>query len=130
MKIAILGSRGIPVNYGGFETLAEELSIRLVKKGHEVTVYCCKPYSKDNSRYYRNVKRIFLPTIRTKVLEKPVYATLSLILSIFKDYDVILMLGISVSSLCFIPRLSGQKVIINIDSNGREKNGINLYQGY
>jgi len=115
MKIAILGSRGIPVNYGGFETLAEELSIRLARKGHEVTVYCCKPYSKDNEKYYKNVERIFLPTIRTKVLEKPIFAALSLIASIFKRYDLILMLGISVSSLCFIPKLFNQKIIINID---------------
>lgn len=115
MKIAILGSRGIPVNYGGFETLAEELTIRLAQKGNEVTVYCLKPYSKDREKYYKNVKRIFLPTIRTKVLEKPVFAILSLLSALFKKYDIILMLGISVSSLCFIPRLFGKKVIINVD---------------
>ncbi|MEO8378897.1 MAG: DUF1972 domain-containing protein, partial [Acidobacteriota bacterium] len=40
MKIAILGTRGVPANYGGFETFAAELSTRLVKRGHEVFVYC------------------------------------------------------------------------------------------
>ena len=40
MRIAILGTRGIPARYGGFETFAEELSARLVERGHEVTVYC------------------------------------------------------------------------------------------
>ncbi|MGH9821316.1 MAG: DUF1972 domain-containing protein, partial [Pyrinomonadaceae bacterium] len=40
MRLAILGTRGIPANYGGFETFAEELSKRLVGRGHEVTVYC------------------------------------------------------------------------------------------
>ena len=39
MKIAILGTRGIPNNYGGFEQFAEHISIGLVQKGHEVTVY-------------------------------------------------------------------------------------------
>ncbi len=39
MKIAITGTRGIPNHYGGFEQFAEELSVRLVKKGHEVLVY-------------------------------------------------------------------------------------------
>ena len=39
LKIAIVGTRGIPANYGGFETFAEELSCRLVQRGHEVTVY-------------------------------------------------------------------------------------------
>ena len=38
--IALLGTRGIPANYGGFETFAEELSVRLVERGHQVTVYC------------------------------------------------------------------------------------------
>ena len=40
MKIAILGTRGVPPNYGGFETFAAELSTRLVARGHEVWVYC------------------------------------------------------------------------------------------
>lgn len=115
MKIAILGSRGIPVSYGGFETLAEELSTRLVKRGHEVAVYCCEPYSETGGDIYKGVKRIVLPTIRTKVLEKPVYAFLSLLSSSAKNFDIILMLGISVSPLCFIPRLAGKRVIINID---------------
>jgi glycosyltransferase involved in cell wall biosynthesis len=115
MKIAILGSRGIPVSYGGFETLAEELSTRLVKRGHEVAVYCCAPYSGTSEGSYKGVKRIVLPTIRTKVLEKPVYAFLSLLSSSARNFEILLMLGISVSPLCFIPRLAGKKVIINID---------------
>ncbi|HQK76204.1 MAG TPA: DUF1972 domain-containing protein, partial [Candidatus Hydrogenedentes bacterium] len=40
MRIAILGTRGIPANYGGFETFAQELSVRLAERGHEVCVYC------------------------------------------------------------------------------------------
>ena len=39
MRIAILGIRGVPANYGGFETFAEQLGMRLVQRGHEVTVY-------------------------------------------------------------------------------------------
>lgn len=115
MKIAILGSRGIPVSYGGFETLAEELSVRLVKKGHEVTVYCCSPYSTTGERTYKGVKRIILPTIQTKVLEKPVFAFLSLLASSVEKFDTVLMLGVSVSLFCFIPRVFGTSVIINID---------------
>ena len=40
MRIALLGSRGIPDRYGGYETLMEELAARLVERGFEVTVYC------------------------------------------------------------------------------------------
>ncbi|NWF76498.1 MAG: DUF1972 domain-containing protein [Nitrospirae bacterium] len=114
MKIAILGSRGIPVNYGGFETLAEEISIRLVKKGHDVTVYCCKPYT-DNKDIYNGVKKVIIPTIRTKVLEKAIFSFFSILHASLRNFDIILMLGVSVSFLCFIPRISGKKVVINID---------------
>lgn len=115
MKIAILGSRGIPVSYGGFETLAEEISTRFVRRGHNVTVYCCAPYSKTADRTYKGVKRIILPSIRTKALEKPVFALLSLMHASFMKYDLVLMLGISVSFFCFMPRLFCKKVVINID---------------
>ena len=43
-RLAILGTRGIPANYGGFETFAEELAPRLVARGHDVTVYCRAQY--------------------------------------------------------------------------------------
>ncbi|MEJ2581921.1 MAG: DUF1972 domain-containing protein, partial [Acidobacteriota bacterium] len=39
MKLAIIGTRGVPANYGGFETFAEELGARLADRGHRVTVY-------------------------------------------------------------------------------------------
>lgn len=115
MKIAILGSRGIPVNYGGFETLAEEISARLAKRGHEVIVYCCKPYSRVAENSYKGVKRIVLPTIRTKTLEKPFFNLLSLFHVLMQKVDVALMLGVSISYSCFIPRMFGEKVAINID---------------
>lgn len=115
MKISILGSRGIPVNYGGFEALAEEISTRLVRRGHEVTVYCCKPYSEINEKTHKGVKRVILPTIRKKSLEKPFYALLSLLHVSFQKIDVVLMLGVSVAAFCFIPRIFGKKVAINID---------------
>lgn len=115
MKIAILGSRGIPARYGGFETLAEELSERLVKKGHEVTVYCCKPYDESHQKVYKGVKRVVLPTIKGKVLEKPVFALISLLHVAFRKIDVVLMLGVSVACFCFIPRIFGIRVAINID---------------
>ncbi|MCD4536336.1 glycosyltransferase [Nocardioides sp. cx-169] len=40
MRIAMLGTRGVPAHYGGFETAVEEIGRRLVTRGHEVTVYC------------------------------------------------------------------------------------------
>ena len=56
MKIAILGTRGIPANYGGFETFAEQLSTRLVARRHEVTVYGRKHYSTSDARFHCGVE--------------------------------------------------------------------------
>ena len=53
MKIAIMGIRGIPANYGGFETFAEYLSVGLVKQGHDVTVYGRSNNIKYQDKYYQ-----------------------------------------------------------------------------
>ena len=53
MKIAILGTRGIPANYGGFETFAEECAAGLAARGHEVTVYGRSHYVPRNLTLYR-----------------------------------------------------------------------------
>lgn len=115
MKIAILGSRGIPGNYGGFETCAEELATRLVKRGHEVRVYCSKPYSKDKAKKYKGVERVILPTVKIKSVEKVFNALLSLIHVSVRKVEVVLMLGVSAAPFCFIPRLVNERVAINID---------------
>ena len=62
MKIAILGTRGIPNNYGGFEQFAEYLSLGLAKRGHEVTVYNphFHPLDKDNFNGV-NIIKIYSP---------------------------------------------------------------------
>ena len=71
MKIAIMGFRGIPARYGGFETFVEELAPRLVNKGHEVTVYGRSNIIKDfkTGDYYKGVKLIIFPTISHKYLD-------------------------------------------------------------
>src|SRR5436853_483396 len=66
MRIAILGTRGIPANYGGFETFAEHLSTRLVARGHDVTVYCRAHYISPRQLEYQGVRLKVLPTIRHK----------------------------------------------------------------
>ena len=40
MRIAMLGTRGVPARYGGFETAVEEVGQRLAERGHRVVVYC------------------------------------------------------------------------------------------
>ncbi len=74
MHLAVVGTRGIPAGYGGFETFAEEISTRLVERGHRVTVYCRQQHQ-DKS--YRGVELQYLPTIRHKYLDTIVHTFLS-----------------------------------------------------
>ena len=115
MRIAILGSRGIPARYAGFETCAEELSKRLAERGHEVTVYCCRPYSITNERYINGVRRIIVPTIREKHLEKLLFSIICLIHVAVTRNEVILMLGLNIPVLFILPRMFRKKIAVNVD---------------
>ena len=77
MRIAILGTRGIPANYGGFETFAEELGSRLVQRGHEVTVYGRRHYIPAGLETHRGVRVVILPTIRHKYLDTVAHTLVS-----------------------------------------------------
>ena len=74
MRIALLGTRGIPANYGGFETFAEELAPRLAARGHQVTVYCRQPYPQS---HYRGVRLQYLGTVRHKYFDTVVHTCVS-----------------------------------------------------
>jgi glycosyltransferase involved in cell wall biosynthesis len=115
MNIAILGSRGIPAEYSGFETCAEELSVRLVERGHIVSVYCCSRYSTFQTNYYRGVKRIFLPTLRRKHLEKIIHVAISLFHVSLTKIDIVLVLGLNIPVLFWLPRIFNKKVFVNVD---------------
>ena len=73
MRVAILGTRGIPARYGGFETLAEELSAGLAARGHDVTVYTRTRYAVPGLTEWRGAKIRVLPTVPTKYLDTVVH---------------------------------------------------------
>ena len=77
MRIALLGTRGIPANYGGFETFAEELSVRLAERGHDVTVYCRTNNVGRREPLYRGVRLALLPTVSHKYLDTIAHTFLS-----------------------------------------------------
>ncbi|MBN2120518.1 MAG: glycosyltransferase family 4 protein [Candidatus Omnitrophica bacterium] len=116
MKIAMLGTRGIPARYGGIETHLEELSSRLVLQGHQVIVYCRRPYSDCNQKFYKGVRLIHLPTIRNKYLDNIVHTFLSTLDVLKRKVDLVHFHGIGPSILVFIPRLFGIKTILTVHS--------------
>lgn len=121
MKIAIMGIRGIPANYGGFETFAEELALRLVERGHRVAVYGRSNIIDYEEQYYKGIRLVILSTIPRKYLDTLVHTFLSIIHSLFYRYDVILLCNSANSIFSFVPRLVGQKVVVNVDGMERRR---------
>lgn len=118
MRIAILGTRGIPARYGGFETFAEELSRRLAARGHLVSVYCREPYEQSS---YLGVRRRQLPTIRHKYLETLVHTGLSTVHLLFHRVDVVLYCNAANAIYCWMPRLLAMPVALNVDGLERHR---------
>ncbi|MDR2927105.1 MAG: DUF1972 domain-containing protein [Cytophagaceae bacterium] len=94
MKIAILGTRGIPNNYGGFEQFAEYLSAGLAARGHEVTVYSphIHPYQQKT---YKNVTvcHIYSPEEKVGAAANFIYDYLCLKDALKKDFDILYEAG-------------------------------------
>jgi glycosyltransferase involved in cell wall biosynthesis len=113
-SLAILGTRGIPAAYGGFETFAEELAVRLVERGIDVTVFCEKGDDADTLEEYKGVQLVRVDTPSMGPLTTIVFDCKCLWRA-RKSYDVIYMLGYGASPFCFIPRLWRRNVWINMD---------------
>ncbi len=115
MRIAIMGTRGVPAGYGGFETFAEELGVRLVERGHAVTVYGRKHAIPADLREYRGMRLRVLPTIRHKYLDTVAHTAVSVIDGLFRRYDVVLVCNNANAPFALVPRLGGAKVVLNVD---------------
>ena len=115
LRVALLGTRGVPASYSGFETCAEELGARLAARGHQVTVYCRVPHISHAGSEYRGMRLVKLPTVRSKHLDTIVHSFLSSIHALGMGYDVALYFNVGNSPVCWIPRLGGQTVILNVD---------------
>jgi glycosyltransferase involved in cell wall biosynthesis len=113
--IAILGTRGIPANYGGFETFAEQLALRLTDLGVPVTVYCRRNYATAGSDW-RGVRLVTLPTIANKYLDTVVHTFLSVIhlATRTRIRSVILCNAANAPALPLL-RLVGRRTLINVD---------------
>ena len=117
ISIAIVGTHGIPANYGGFETIAEELAIELARRGFAVYVACesgnliGKP-----CKEYRGVRLVYFPIIeRVRIFsEVGLYDTLSLLWCALRT-DLIYVLGCYSGIVLAIPRMFRKVVAVNVD---------------
>ncbi|HET9526820.1 MAG TPA: glycosyltransferase [Pyrinomonadaceae bacterium] len=115
MRIAILGTRGIPASYGGFETFAEHLATRLVARGHDVTVYCRAHYVSPRQMEYHGVRLKVLPTIRHKYFDTVVHTFVSAIHAVSHRFDAALICNAANAPFSPILRIAGTPVAINVD---------------
>ena len=121
MKLAILGSRGIPPAYGGFETMAWELSRELAARGHEITVYSYRGRTDETRKLPAGVRRRFVPGVGGKHLETVSHTAMGALDTVLHRYDAVLLVNAANAIVGFLPRLRGAKVAINVDGIERQR---------
>ena len=122
MKIAILGTRGVPPAYGGFETFAAELGTRLVQRGHDVTVYC----RSEGEAMWNGIRRIVLPSIGHKYFETVSHTFFSALDAMRRDFDVALLCNAANAFTLPLLRAARIPVAINVDGIERRRRKWNL----
>ncbi len=123
-RIALLGSRGIPARYGGYETLMEELAPRLARAGFDVTVYCRAHYTPRSLAEYQGAHLRVLPTVRTRHLDTPVHTFLSCFDALARGaegFDAALV--VNGANGLFVPLLglAGTAVALHVDGIERQR---------
>ena len=115
INLAIIGTRGIPATYSGFETSVQETAVRLSDLNCEVTVYCRKNHYKSRPPKFKNVKLVYLPSIKTKYFDTITHTFLTLFHLITGSYNNVIVYG--VGNAVFIPfiKLFVDNIIIVVD---------------
>ena len=115
LKIAIIGSRGYPYIYSGYETLVKELSERLVKKGHTVRVYCHKYLFKNRPKKINGIELIYMPSVKSKVLSQLYNSFFSFLHVCFSNNDVVLVVNSANGPFGILTKIFRKKTCINVD---------------
>ena len=124
LNIAIIGIRGIPARYGGFEVTAENVALKLVQRGHSVTVYC-RGRAKGKPNEYHGIKLKYLPSLELPHLSTPSHTFISAISIIGKKFDVIFGFNVGNALIFWLLKLFGKKTVLFVDGLDwkREKYG-------
>ena len=120
-RILMLGSRGIPANYSGYETMIEALAPRLAERGWRVTVYCRSHYVDRRLHSHRGVELVVLPTLRTKYGDTPVHTLLSCLHAILFARGARAALVVNGANAVFLPLLWPRRIRTALHVDGIEK---------
>ena len=110
-KIAIIGTNGLPAKYGGFETLANYLTIHL-KEEYDFVVYCSKTNKQNRRDHYNSSKLIYLP-LKANGWQSVLYDVITILHAWF-TVDKLLVLGNSGAPIFPLKYFFGKKLILNI----------------
>ncbi|MCL5030754.1 MAG: glycosyltransferase family 4 protein [Bacteroidetes bacterium] len=116
MRIAFLGNRGVPANFGGSDTIFEQLGERLVTRDHKVVVYCRKHFSSTDEKYYKGIERVVLPSLNKFNFDTITHSFLSTLHVLLTDkVDVLNFHGIGNSFVLPLLIFSKKKSVVLID---------------
>ena len=115
LKIAIIGSRGYPIVYSGYETFVKEVSERLVAQNISVRVYCQKHLFSARPKNVNGVELVYMPTVQTKSLNQLVHSFFCMIHACFSKTDVILVVNAANGPFGLISLIAQKKTLINVD---------------
>lgn len=116
MRIAMVGTRGVPARYGGFETAVEEVGRRLAARGHEVVVYC-RTAAGDGNRpdRYLGMELVHLPALRRRTLETLSHTALSVLHLLPRRPDAAIVFNAANAPLLPVLRAAGIPVATHVD---------------
>ncbi len=115
MKIAIIGSRGYPYVYSGYETFVNEVAPKLHAMRIEVHVYCHKPLFKIKPKQFNGIYLHYIPCIKSKSLGQLSNSFLSTVHAISCKYDALLYVNSANGIFGFLTKLFRIKTAINVD---------------
>lgn len=112
----MIGTRGVPPRYGGFETAVAEIGTRLVRQGHDVMVYCRRTGDAAPPEEFNGMRLVTLPAARERHLETLSHTAASVIHQVVKERSDVAMMFNAANSL-FLPALKavGIPVAVNVD---------------
>src|SRR2546423_7758470 len=113
MRVAFIGTRGVPASYSGFETCVEQVGSRMVEQGHEVTIFCRTSHYAERPEEYRGMRLRYLPAIRQKHLE-PITHTAASAMRLPRDSAIVCM-GVGNAPVVRALELAGRRTVFNVD---------------
>jgi glycosyltransferase involved in cell wall biosynthesis len=115
LKIAILGTHGIPARYGGFETCVEEVAVRLVERGHQVTVYSKTEDNRARHSTYKGVELVHFPKLKKQSLDYGFQGMITTAHASISNTDVLHFFGCDHVPFALLGRLAGKAVVLTVD---------------